>query len=262
MRKPITKKLRFEIFKRDNFTCQYCGRKAPDVILNVDHINPVKRGGKNDILNLITSCFECNSGKKARLLTDKSVIEKQQNQLEELNEKRVQMEMMIQWRNELQDIENNQIKFIIDTINGNLQGFYVDEDFKKTAKSLLKKYALSLILEVIDISSDRYLKTYSQRDSEIFIDKISGIAKNLSLPIIEQKINYMSGYLSSEYGKAFWQLKSLLTEYCNALKNSWNYSDKQIIADLENEVKKQGNQCYSFYEFSKVINGWIDDINN
>ena len=47
-RKAISKKLRFEVFKRDNFTCQYCGRMAPDVILEVDHINPVKNGGDNN----------------------------------------------------------------------------------------------------------------------------------------------------------------------------------------------------------------------
>lgn len=52
-RKPITKKLRFEVFKRDAFTCQYCGRMVPDVILEVDHINPVANGGDNDIMNLI-----------------------------------------------------------------------------------------------------------------------------------------------------------------------------------------------------------------
>lgn len=45
-REPLSKGIRFEVFKRDNFTCQYCGAKAPDVILEVDHINPVKLGGK------------------------------------------------------------------------------------------------------------------------------------------------------------------------------------------------------------------------
>ena len=45
VRKAISVKLRFEVFKRDNFTCQYCGRKSPDVILHVDHIDPVKNGG-------------------------------------------------------------------------------------------------------------------------------------------------------------------------------------------------------------------------
>ena len=60
-RKNISKKIRFEIFKRDKFTCQYCGQEAPDVVLNVDHINPVKNGGDNNITNLITSCFDCNT---------------------------------------------------------------------------------------------------------------------------------------------------------------------------------------------------------
>ena len=62
-RKAIGDKLRFEVFKRDNFKCQYCGMSAPDVVLNVDHIDPVSNGGENNILNLITSCRDCNSGK-------------------------------------------------------------------------------------------------------------------------------------------------------------------------------------------------------
>lgn len=67
-RKSLSKKTRFEIFKRDNFTCQYCGKQPPDVILVVDHIEPVAEGGDNDTLNLITSCEECNQGKGARRL--------------------------------------------------------------------------------------------------------------------------------------------------------------------------------------------------
>ncbi len=52
-RKAISKKVRFEVFKRDSFTCQYCGAKAPDVVLNCDHIEPVSKGGTNKLLNLI-----------------------------------------------------------------------------------------------------------------------------------------------------------------------------------------------------------------
>jgi 5-methylcytosine-specific restriction endonuclease McrA len=61
--REIPLKLRFEILCRDNFTCQYCGRKAPNVILQVDHIAPFSRGGKTEVKNLITSCRECNIGK-------------------------------------------------------------------------------------------------------------------------------------------------------------------------------------------------------
>jgi hypothetical protein len=59
----VGKKLRFEIFKRDGFTCQYCGRTPPDVVLNCDHVTPVSKGGTDDQENLITACFDCNSGK-------------------------------------------------------------------------------------------------------------------------------------------------------------------------------------------------------
>lgn len=67
-RKPISKKRRFEIFKRDAFTCQYCGARGPEVTLHVDHINPVASGGGNEIWNLTTSCADCNHGKRDRPL--------------------------------------------------------------------------------------------------------------------------------------------------------------------------------------------------
>ncbi len=57
-------KLRFEAFKRDNFTCQYCGRTAQDSVrLVADHIIPRSKGGKDNLNNLITACEECNLGK-------------------------------------------------------------------------------------------------------------------------------------------------------------------------------------------------------
>lgn len=63
-RSPISHTLRFEIFQRDNFTCQYCGRsKEHKAVLVIDHIVPYSDGGKDEYSNLITSCQECNSGK-------------------------------------------------------------------------------------------------------------------------------------------------------------------------------------------------------
>lgn len=46
-RKSLSKKTRFEVFKRDSFTCQYCGRSAPEVVLQVDHIKPVAKESRN-----------------------------------------------------------------------------------------------------------------------------------------------------------------------------------------------------------------------
>ena len=48
----VSKKTRFDVFKRDRFTCVYCGRKPPEVVLNCDHVIP-------QIENLATSCGIC-----------------------------------------------------------------------------------------------------------------------------------------------------------------------------------------------------------
>lgn len=63
---PLSPKTRFEVLKRDNFTCQYCGRKSPDVILEVDHIEPYSKTRNNHPENLITSCKDCNRGKRTK----------------------------------------------------------------------------------------------------------------------------------------------------------------------------------------------------
>lgn len=57
--------LRWQILERDNFTCQYCGQRAPDAKLEVDHKIPVSEGGKDEPDNLVTSCYACNRGKSA-----------------------------------------------------------------------------------------------------------------------------------------------------------------------------------------------------
>lgn len=62
-REHISKRTRFEIFKRDQFTCQYCGDHPPKVILHIDHIVAVANGGASSIDNLVTACDGCNLGK-------------------------------------------------------------------------------------------------------------------------------------------------------------------------------------------------------
>lgn len=64
-RKTISKGLRFEVFKRDRFTCVYCGAHPPAVKLHIDHVTAVANGGTNDIDNLVAACEGCNLGKSA-----------------------------------------------------------------------------------------------------------------------------------------------------------------------------------------------------
>lgn len=69
----IGKRLRFEILRRDNHTCRYCGAKAPNVELRVDHVIPEALGGTNDPANLVTACHDCNSG-KASIAPDQPLV--------------------------------------------------------------------------------------------------------------------------------------------------------------------------------------------
>lgn len=63
-RKYMNDQLRYDVLKRDNFTCQKCGATAKDgAKLHVDHIIPIYKGGKTTMSNLQTLCDRCNIGK-------------------------------------------------------------------------------------------------------------------------------------------------------------------------------------------------------
>lgn len=61
--------LRFQVLKRDNNTCVYCGSKPPNAVLEVDHVIPRSMGGTDNMENLVTSCFNCNRGKRDKLIS-------------------------------------------------------------------------------------------------------------------------------------------------------------------------------------------------
>ena len=56
------------------------------VLLEIDHIHPVSKGGTNDITNLITACQGCNSGKSDKTLDENTTVAKARTQLQELQE--------------------------------------------------------------------------------------------------------------------------------------------------------------------------------
>lgn len=61
----VSKRVRYEVLRRDGHTCRYCGSAAPDVPLTVDHVIPVALGGSDDPGNLVTACKDCNAGKSS-----------------------------------------------------------------------------------------------------------------------------------------------------------------------------------------------------
>jgi len=70
----VSKRTRFEVLKRDNHTCRYCGATVPDAVLTVDHVTPVALGGSDDPSNLVAACRDCNAGKSSTS-PDAAVVE-------------------------------------------------------------------------------------------------------------------------------------------------------------------------------------------
>lgn len=62
---------RENIFKRDNYTCGYCGSKKN---LTVDHIYPKSKGGQNKWENLMTCCFQCNAQKGDKTIEQANMV--------------------------------------------------------------------------------------------------------------------------------------------------------------------------------------------
>lgn len=61
---------RKNVYLRDNYTCQYCGKKFSDSELTFDHVIPRCKGGKTTWDNIVTACKECNGKKGGKTLEE------------------------------------------------------------------------------------------------------------------------------------------------------------------------------------------------
>ncbi len=62
--RPQPKLTRIEVFNRDRYACQYCGKEAKQ--LTLDHIIPRYRGGEHIWENVVSACIACNRRKAGR----------------------------------------------------------------------------------------------------------------------------------------------------------------------------------------------------
>lgn len=263
----ISKKLRFEVFKRDKFTCAYCGRKAPDVVLEVDHINPVAKGGDDNITNLITSCYDCNRGKRDIPLQLNEAVEKQRKQMELLQEKREQLEMLFEWKKSLDGLKDYKNNLFIEYIEDKISPYTLKKHYIEKIIKLFSKHQDEEVLDAINIAANNYLK-YSpndelERDSvEEFLNKVGGVLINKSLPPIKQKLAYIKGICRNRFN--YWDSQKgsiILNNYVQALKNQ-NWSDSKILDDLETEVIRVAKESKNWSEWRNIIEGWTESINS
>lgn len=232
-RKNLSNKIRFEVFKRDNFTCQYCGVKAPEVVLNVDHIEPISKGGTNDIYNLVTSCFECNNGKSDKRLNDNSRLEKQHDELVLLNERKKQLEQMMEWKRELLNFDKEKTEMVSEYIIDAL-GISLTDAGKRCVNNWLKKYTVDEIIDATDKSNE----IYDGKDDVIKFEKIERIAYYTKHPVPEfsKKSSYIKGIFRNR------------KIYYNDFKvHQWMKQLSETDGDLEEAV-----------DLAKTVDSWTE----
>ena len=151
-RKSISKKTRFMLFKRDAFTCQYCGRTPPNITLEIDHIIPVKSGGTNDEDNLIVACFDCNRGKSAEHLT--TVPETVKTRTILLKEQNEQAKQYVKWldnKRRRQEIDVDSIQDILSTFHDSV----FTDSFRVSVKHFLKQLPLESVQDAMEQAASK-----------------------------------------------------------------------------------------------------------
>lgn len=63
----VSAKLRYEVLRRDKYTCRFCGATPAEAVLVIDHVMPRKLGGRDMAENLQVLCEDCNAGKSATM---------------------------------------------------------------------------------------------------------------------------------------------------------------------------------------------------
>lgn len=241
MRKSIGNKIRFEVFKRDSFSCQYCGQQAPDVVLQVDHINPVSSGGDNDLFNLITACSECNSGKGAVALDDNSTIERQKRQLDELNERRAQLEMMLEWREGLRGLDETQIDAFCAEFERMCDGYSVNSGGRSEVARWLKKFSLQELLDALDGSVGSYLRRLPDGSvnpgclTKVFsyVPRVARCQKKGGQSVEERQLYYIRGILRNRI-----------------------HVNERIVMELLRTAYVMGCELDSLTNYAKTVKNW------
>lgn len=88
---------RRNLFKRDRYTCQYCGDQPGTAEMTIDHIMPKSRGGRSSWENCVLACIDCNKDKddktpkEAKMKLRKEPVKPSWKVLQQVPPKRVRL---------------------------------------------------------------------------------------------------------------------------------------------------------------------------
>lgn len=166
----VSVRIRFEVFKRDRFTCRYCGQTPPQVLLELDHVIPQAAGGSDEIANLVTSCQECNRGKSDKLLEEGVAPPTDRTVTAELRERIEQAQAYLAAIGDMEDLKTRQYWIFIEHWTGAFGGEIGKKQGTRTFNLLpgqewpndrtirlfLRRLPLEVILDAIDTTASRF----------------------------------------------------------------------------------------------------------
>lgn len=162
-RKTISKGKRFEIFKRDNWTCRYCGAQPPGVVLHVDHVIPLAGGGTDEEENLVTSCQPCNIGKGAKGLGDRLPTidpDAPEQLIERAEQLRGYQEALEEWlaaKNEYQEFVGG---LVYSAMWGEFDTATLGDREAQRAVYFVSKLGLPKVLELAELTGNKHLDSF------------------------------------------------------------------------------------------------------
>lgn len=180
----VSTRTRFEVFKRDRFTCTYCGRTPPEVLLHVDHIVPKAEGGLDDQGNLTTACQDCNLGKGARRL--EAGTRPTSATAEELQERIAQAQAYAQLLSEDREARDRLDDQLLDLVMGSwarawggtleeredgaywvmpFDGYWPDA---ASVKRILRRLPIELVYDAIEVTAGRFPRRAVWRSVKYF----------------------------------------------------------------------------------------------
>jgi hypothetical protein len=151
----ISKRTRFEIFKRDVFTCQYCGQTPPAVVLEIDHIVAKADGGSNEPHNLIAACFDCNRGKGAVPLVERATSQDLKVKRALMRERIEQAEAYELMLMERRAVEEAAIDEVVTIYEDNFEGWTLLDRTRPSIRNFLRRLSKPEVLEAMEIACSR-----------------------------------------------------------------------------------------------------------
>jgi len=168
--------IRFDVFKRDGFRCVYCGRRSPEVILEVDHVLALANGGTDELDNLVTSCTDCNRGKSDRPLTEVPAALDPKARAERIAEHERQIAEYARWRAAQREREDEQIALlskVFSAIPGatfHLRGDNGEDEERwywqePTVRTFVRRLGAVDVLEAIEVVAEKasWLRNWSEK---------------------------------------------------------------------------------------------------